>query len=111
MLGSSVDDEDRDRESIVESARAYFESVLEGAEDVSGGEEKAERAQVVLEAMEDEEYEPAFEYLSKEIAELEKERDRIERNDVTAKTFMSRALDQQIEDLEKLQEDLAFLGE
>lgn len=111
MLGSSVDDEDRDRESIMEGVQAYFESVLEEGEDASGGEENAERAQVVLEAIEDEDYEPAFEYLSKEIAELEKERDRIERHDATAKAFMSRALDQQIEDLEKLREDLSILGE
>ncbi len=111
MQGSSFDDEDRDRESVVEGVKAYFETVLEEEGDAAGDEAKAERAQLVLEAMEDDDFEPAYEYLTKEMSELEKERDRYERNDATAKAFMTRAIEQQIEDLEKLQEDLATLEE
>ena len=111
MLGSSFDDEDRDRESVVEGVKAYFETVLEEEADATGDEAKAERARAVLEALEDDDFEPAFDYFTAEMSELEKERDQYERNDATAKAFMTRAIEQQLEDLERLKDSLSVLEE
>lgn len=89
---------DEEKAQILKKVQRYLEESLEGLEEVGVDEGQAELQQI-LEAFEQEDYAPAFEYLENEIAQLKKRVTEVHDSDVPKiEVYMS--------DLEKLKDSL-----
>jgi cation transport regulator ChaC len=106
---AAVESEDSDREAVLESVQKYFLSALEEEEN-SGSDDKVGRIHKVLAATEDDEFGPAFEYLTEEIKRLEKLRGVMELagTDAAKKAGTAGEIDREIAVLEKLLDSLDF---
>lgn len=62
---------DKEQAGVWENVRRYFDAVLEGHEDrLDYDQESQERVRMILQAIDDNDYSKAFEFLEEEIAEM-----------------------------------------
>ena len=99
---------DVEQAEVWKKVREYFEANLEGEEESSmgGSEETAVRLNEVLEAIEEQDYSKAYEFLEREIFLMKQHYELAQDNALANKVDMPKSLEEEIARLEALRDSL-----